>query len=151
MTIEVIDGTLEAATTRSSNAKVSIYDAIVVRSADGSERRLQKIAAAPAVAAMLLPGTQGRFYVYSAIDHKGLVAVRSTDGRSAYAMPSGNERIMLMAAIVGAAWFVVVLATRGNIAWLSLVLGVAGGFGYFFYRSTRLESRARYDADGPRA
>jgi hypothetical protein len=148
MNIETIDGTIETATVKQSNAKVSIYDAIAFRLADGSERRLEKVAVAPTVAEMLQPGVQGRFYAYSAIDHKGLVAARSNDGRSAYAIPSGNERIMLMAAIVGLVWFTIVLITRGSVAWLSLVLAIAGGFGFFSYRSTRIESRARYDADG---
>lgn len=148
MNIETIDGTVETATVKQSNAKVSIYDAIAFRLADGSERRLKKVAVAPSVAEMLQPGVQGRFYAYNAIDHKGLVAARSKDGRSAYAIPSGNERIMLMAAIVGLIWFTIVLITRGSVAWLSLVLAVAGGFGFFSYRSTRIESRARYDADG---
>jgi hypothetical protein len=148
MNIETIDGTIETATVKQSNSKVSIYDAIAFRLADGSERRLEKVAVAPSVAEMLQPGVQGRFYAYSAIDHKGLVAARSKDGRSAYAIPSGNERIMLMAAIVGLIWFTIVLITRGSVAWLSLVLAIAGGFGFFSYRSTRIESRARYDADG---
>jgi hypothetical protein len=148
MNIETIDGTIETATVKQANAKVSIYEAIAFRLADGSERRLEKVAVAPAVAEILQPGVQGRFYAYSAIDHKGLVAARSKDGRSAYAIPSGNERIMLMAAIVGAVWFAVVLITRGDVALLSLVLAVGGGFGFFSYRSTRLQSRARYDADG---
>lgn len=147
MTIETIDGTVETATVKQSNAKVSIYEAIAFRLADGSERRLEKVAVAPAVAPLLQPGAQGRFYAYSAIDHKGIVAVRSKDGRSAYAIPSGNERIMLIAAVVGALWFTGVLIARGDVALLGLVLAVGGAVGFYFYRRTRIESRALYDAD----
>ena len=148
MATETIDGTIETATVKQSSAKVSIYDSIVFRLADGSERRLDKVAAAPDVAATLQPGVQGRFYVYTAIDHKGIVAVRTQDGRAAFEIPSGNERIMLMAAIVGLAWFSIALVARGGIAVFGLLLGAAGAFGYLSYRKTRIESRTRYDADG---
>lgn len=147
MNIETIDGTIETATASKSNARVSIYESVVFRQPDGSERRLDKVAVAPSVAEMLQPGVRGRFYAYKALDHKGIVAVRTKDGRSAYAIPSGNERIMMMAGIAGLAWFVMMLLTRGGITVLGLVLGIAGAFGYFSYRKIRIESKARYDAD----
>jgi hypothetical protein len=147
MGIEVIDGTIEAAVVKRSSAKLSLYDSITIRTTTGSERRLENIAVAPEVAAALQPGTDGRFYGYKAIDHRGLFAMRTRDGRSAFAIPSGNERIMLVAAIVGWIGFVVLLLLGKGIGLLSLALGVLGGIGYFKYRRTRLEGRARYDAD----
>jgi hypothetical protein len=147
MAIEVIDGTIEAAVLKRSSAVVAMYDSITIRTADGSQRRLDKVAVAPDVAAALQPGTEGRFYGYKAIDHRGLFAMRTRDGRSAFAIPSGNERIMLMAAIVGAIGFVVLLLLGKGIGLLALAMAVLGGIGYFKYRSTRLEGRARYDAD----
>ena len=146
MAMEIIDGTVQSATVRQSSPAVSIYESIVFTRDDGSERRLNKVAIAPAVAAMMLPGVQGRFYSYTAIDHNGLVAARTRDGRSAYALPSGNEKIMMMAAIVGSAWFAVRLAT-GGIAFLALLLAIGGSAGWFAYRRTRIDIRARYDAD----
>lgn len=147
MSAETIDGTIESATVKQSNAKVSIYDAIVIRQTDGSERRLEKVAVAPSVVAMVQPGVQGRFYTYKAIDHKGVVAVRTKDGRSAFAIPSGNERIMMMAAIVGLAWVIFMVLTRGGVSILGALLGVGGALGWFSYRKTRIESKARFDAD----
>jgi hypothetical protein len=147
MGIEVIDGTIEAAVLKRSSAAVAMYDSITIRTADGSQRRLDKVAVAPDVAAALQPGTDGRFYGYKAIDHRGLFAMRTRDGRAAFAIPSGNERIMLMAAIVGAIGFVVLLLLGKGIGLLALAMAVLGGIGYFKYRSTRLEGRARYDAD----
>jgi hypothetical protein len=147
MGIEVIDGTIEAAVVKRASGTLSLYDHIVIRTADGSEKRLNKVAVAPAVAGALQPGTGGRFYGYKAIDHRGLFAVRTSDGRAAFAIPSGNERIMLVAAIVGLAGFVILLALGKGIGLLALVLGVLGAIGYFSYRRTRLEARARYDAD----
>jgi hypothetical protein len=147
MAIEVIDGTIEAAVLKRSGAALVMYDSIVIRTTAGSERRLEKVAAAPDVAAALQPGTEGRFYGYKAIDHRGLFAMRTRDGRSAFAIPSGNERIMLMAAIVGTVAFVVLVLLGKGIGLLALALAVLGTIGYFKYRGTRIEGRARYDAD----
>jgi hypothetical protein len=147
MAIEVIDGTVEAAVVKRSSATLALYDHLTIRTADGSERRLEKVAVAPDVAAMLKPGTLGRFYGYKAIDHRGLFAVRTRDSRAAFAIPSGNERIMLVAAIVGVVGFVVLLLLGKGIGLLALVLGVLGTLGYLSYRRTRIEGRARYDAD----
>ncbi|HYJ83818.1 MAG TPA: hypothetical protein VEW26_13370 [Allosphingosinicella sp.] len=147
MTIEVIDGTVESAALKSSNAKVAMYDRIVIRAADGSERRLDKVAVSPSLSAMVEPGTHGRFYGYKAIDHRGLYAARTRDGRSAFAIPTGNEKIMLMMAIVGLGGFAIMLLFGSKIGLLSLVLGVLGVVGYFRYRRDRLEARARYDGD----
>jgi hypothetical protein len=147
MAIEVIDGTIESATMKRSSATLALYDPIVIRTTDGSERRLDKVAVAPDVAATLEPGTAGRFYGYKAIDHRGLFAVRTSDGRSAFAIPSGNERIMLLMAVAGLAGFVILLLLGKGIGLLSLVLGVLGVFGWLSYRRTRIDGRARYDAD----
>ncbi|HLL30122.1 MAG TPA: hypothetical protein VK403_03905 [Allosphingosinicella sp.] len=147
MAIEVIDGTIEAAVLKRSGAATILYDSITIRTADGSQRRLDKVAVAPDVAAALEPGTEGRFYGYKAIDHRGLFAMRTRDGRSAFAVPTGNERIMLVMAIAGLAGFVVLLLLGKGIGLLALVLGVLGAIGYLKYRSTRTEGRARYDSD----
>jgi hypothetical protein len=147
MAIEVIDGTVEAAVVKRSSATLALYDRITIRTADGTERRLDKVAVAPAVREMLEPGTVGRFYGYKAIDHRGLFAARTSDGRSAFAIPSGNERIMLVMAVAGLAGFVILLLIGKGIGLLSLVLGVLGAIGYWKYRSTRIDGRTRFDAD----
>ncbi|MEO7178168.1 MAG: hypothetical protein ABIW83_04935 [Allosphingosinicella sp.] len=147
MGIEVIDGTIEAAIVKRSNSKLAMYDSITIRTSAGPERRLEKVAVAPDVAAALQPGTEGRFYGYKAIDHRGLFAMRTRDGRSAFAIPSGNERIMLVMAIAGLVGFVILLLMGKGVGLLPLALGVLGGIGYFKYRKTRIEGRARYEAD----
>ena len=147
MGVEVIDGTVEAAALKRSNATVALYDRIVIRTADGSERRLEKVAVSPSVSGMIEPGILGRFYGYKAIDHRGLFAVRTRDGRSAFAIPTGNEKIMLMMAIVGLGGFGLLLLLGNRLGLLSLILGGLGVTGYFRYRRTRLDARARYDAD----
>jgi hypothetical protein len=147
MAIDMIDGTIENAVLKRSSATLALYESITIRTAAGPVIQLDKVAVAPEVAAALQPGTDGRFYGYKAIDHRGLFAMRTRDGRSAFAIPSGNERIMLVAAIVGAVAFVALLLLGKGIGLLALAMAVLGGIGYFKYRSTRLEGRARYDAD----
>ncbi|HEV2747537.1 MAG TPA: hypothetical protein VGW34_09605 [Allosphingosinicella sp.] len=147
MGIEVIDGTVAEATPQRVTGKLAIYKTIAFRLADGSERRLAKMVVAPSVAAMLEPGVSGRFYGYSAIDHKGLFGARTSDGRADFQVPSGNERTMIIMAVAGAAAFAITLVTRNAIMLLGAILGVLGAVGYVRYRRTRLEARARYDAD----
>ena len=147
MALEVIDGTIESAALKSSNAKVAMYDRIVLRTADGSERRLEKVAVSPSLTGMIEPGTLGRFYGYKAIDHRGLYAARTQDGRSAFAIPTGNEKLMLMMAIVGLGGFAIMLLFGSKIGLLSLILGVLGVIGSIRYRRDRVEARARYDGD----
>ena len=147
MKIETIDGTVVSAAVQRATGKVTVYSEIVFRLADGAEHRMDKVAVAPGVAEALEPGSRGRFYAYKAFDHKGIIAARTQGGHAAFAMPSGNERIMLMAAIVGSAYFVVMLVTRGGLSLLAFALAVLGGFAYHSYRKLRIESRARYDAD----
>ena len=147
MSLEVIDGTIEAAVQKRSSAKVVLYESITIRTTAGSERRLDKVAVAPDVAAALQPGTDGRFYGYKAIDHRGLFGMRTRDGRSSFTIPTGNEKIMLMMAIVGLVVVVGSLLLGKGIGLLAVILLVLGAIGYFKYRSTRIEARARFDAD----
>ncbi|MGA9581829.1 MAG: hypothetical protein WBR13_07660 [Allosphingosinicella sp.] len=147
MTIEVIDGTVEAAVLKRSNSKGALYDAITIRTTEGSERRLEKVAVAPDVAASLQPGTDGRFYGYKAIDHRGLFGIRTRDGRSDFSIPTGNEKLMRVMAIVGLGGFALMLVFGSKIGLLSLILGVLGVIGSIRYRRDRIEARARYEAD----
>jgi hypothetical protein len=147
MAVEVIDGTIESAVLKRSNSKTALYDYITIRTTEGSERRLEKVAVAPDVATALQPGTDGRFYGYEAIDHRGLFAMRTRDGRSAFAIPTGNEQIMMMMTFAGLGAFIVLLLLGKAFAMVALALGGLGAFAWFKYRNTRLEARARYEAD----
>jgi hypothetical protein len=145
--LEVIDGTVESAALKRANAKTALYDRVVIRTADGSERRLEKLAVAPSVSGLLEPGTRGRFYGYKAIDHRGLFGVRTRDGRSGFAVPTGNEKLMLMLAVIGLGGFAIILIFGSKIGLLSLILGVLGVVGSIRYRRDRVAAQARYDAD----
>ncbi|HEX8482314.1 MAG TPA: hypothetical protein VF650_10455 [Allosphingosinicella sp.] len=147
MAIEIIDGTIGAAIIKKKGANTILYESITIKTTAGPDIQLDKVAVAPEVAAALQHGTEGRFYAYKAIDHRGLFAMRTRDGRSAFSIPTGNERIMLLAAIVGLVGFLVLLLAGKGLGMLALLVGVLGATGYFKYRNTRLEGRARFDAD----
>ena len=147
MAIEIVDGIVEAAVLKRAYAKTCLYESITIRTIAGEARRLEKVAVAPDVAALLEPGTDGRFYGYKALDHRGLFAIRTRDGRSAYGLANGNERTMLMTTIIGWVSFVFFILVGKGIGLLALALGVLGGIGYFKYRKTRIEGRALYDSD----
>ncbi len=74
------------------------------------------------------------------------MGVRARDGRTAFAVPGGNEMIMLITAVLGTIWFGVLLVT-GRLGFLALIMAVGGGYMWFRYRQTRIQGRARYDAD----
>ena len=48
---------------------------------DGSTKTWAKAVVMNNVADLLKPGTRGRFYLYTAIDHRGVHGVRTDDGR----------------------------------------------------------------------
>ncbi len=147
MAVELIDGVLESAEIKRSSAKLSLYKSLNFRLADGSERSLANVAVTPGVAELLKEGMEGRFYGYKAIDHRGLFGIRARDGRSAFAIPSGNERIMMMMGIAGFLWFAMVLLTRDAITFTGLILAILGAIGWYRYRATRIEGQKLYDAD----
>ena len=147
MTIEVIDGSIAIAEIRRANAKVTLYETLTFDLADGQQRTLQNVAVAPAVNEAIFRGANGRFYTYRAIDHSGLMAIRLDDGRAAFAMPSGNERLMLIVAVVGFVSLVAMLASGGSLGILSMPFALGGTFGYHWYRLMRTEGRARFDRD----
>lgn len=147
MAIEIIDGTIGAAIVKKKGPNTILYESITIRNTAGEDIQLDKVAVAPEVAVALQHGTEGRFYAYKAIDHRGLFAMRTRDGRSAFSIPTGNERIMLLAAVVGLVGFVIFLIAGKGVGLLALAAGGLGTVGYFKYRKTRLEGRARFDAD----
>ncbi|HEU0097815.1 MAG TPA: hypothetical protein VFQ67_03480 [Allosphingosinicella sp.] len=147
MGIEVIDGTVGDAIVKKKAATTILYESITIKTTEGPEIQLDKVAVAPEVAAALQPGTEGRFYGYKAIDHRGLFGMRTRDGRSAFAIPTGNEQIMMMMTFAGLGAFIVFVLLGKPVALLALALGGLGAFAYFKYRSTRMEGRARFDAD----
>lgn len=147
MPVSTIDGTVESATLKRTVRNISVYDSISFRRDDGSEHRLGKSMVPNAVAEALKPGTKGRFYLYSSIDHKGVHGVRTADGKSAYGFAQNNERIMLVVLVLNALWLAGGVAVDGQIRLFPLALVVLAVVVYPLYRKTRMESLRQFEAD----
>ena len=146
MAVSVIDGTLEEASLKTARMNLRIYNHLKFRLADGSEKTVAKSVVDAEVAAMLLPGTSGRFYLYTAIDHRGIHGVRTADGKSVFKYPKNNETAMIVVAGMGLLLIMLGLSMGGVSIWgvLCLVLGIPA---YFLYRSTRGSAERQYQGD----
>lgn len=147
MAVSIIDGTLEEASLKTARMNLRIYNHLKFRLPDGSEKTVAKSVVDAEVAALLLPGTSGRFYLFTAIDHRGIHGVRTADGKAAFKYPRNNETAMLVVVAIGALLILLGLAMGRISIWgvLCLLLGVPA---YFLYRSTRGSAARQFESDG---
>jgi hypothetical protein len=151
MAVSVIDGTLEAAVVKRIRGKTRIYQSLQFRLRDGSSRSIAKAIVHEDVAALLEPGTSGCFYLYTAIDHRGISGVRDDRGRQAFAVSKVNEYAMMATAGIGIVLTLFYLTDNKVSIWglLCIVLGIPG---YFLYRHVRAEATRQFEAHaGPAA
>ncbi len=151
MAVSVIDGTLEAAVVKRIRGKTRIYQSLQFRLRDGSSRSIAKAIVHEDVAALLEPGTSGCFYLYTAIDHRGISGVRDDRGRQAFAVSKVNEYAMMATAGIGIVLTLFYLTDNKLSIWglLCIVLGIPG---YFLYRHVRAEATRHFEAHaGPAA
>jgi hypothetical protein len=147
MGVSTIDGTLEEAVLKKVRRNLRVYDRLTFRLADGDTRSVAKAIVDAPVAERLLPGTSGRFYLYTAIDHRGLHGLRDAEGHSVCSYPTNNEKALLVVMPILLLWIVVAIVLQGGIPILGgLVLLISVPF-YFLYRSTRMEARRQFEAD----
>jgi hypothetical protein len=147
MGVSTIDGTLEEAVLKRVRRNLRVYERLTFRLADGSTRSIAKSIVDAPVAERLLPGTSGRFYLYTAIDHRGLHGLRDATGQAVFSYPTNNEKALLVVMPILLLWIVVALVLQGGIPILgALVLLVSIPF-YFLYRATRMEARRQFEAD----
>jgi hypothetical protein len=107
-------------------AKVRIYRSIVFRLANGQSRTIAKPYVHETLARELAPGTSGRFYLFSSIDHRGLQAMRADDGRAVFAYPKNNEVIGLVLLALSLVWISLsVLLVRDFSLWAAIVFVIA--------------------------
>jgi hypothetical protein len=96
MAVSYIDGTLEQAELKRAPLNLRIYKQLTFRLRDGRERTILKAIVDAKVAALLEPGVSGRFYLFTAPDHRGVHGIRDDQGRAVFAFPRNNERAMLI-------------------------------------------------------
>ena len=93
MAQSTIDGTVEEAVLRRRRSQGSFYDSIKFRLDDGSTKTWTKAHVMNNVGDLLTPGTRGRFYLFTAIDHRGVSGIRTDDGREAFGVARLNEQV----------------------------------------------------------
>jgi len=147
MAVSTIDGTLEEVVLKKVRGKNRIYERLTFRLADGGTKSLAKSIVHQDLGPLIEPGISGRFYLYTAIDHRGIHGVRASDGREGFVFGKANETAMLLTVVVGIALIAVNLAMDRLSIWgvLLIILGIPG---YFLYRSTRVQATRQYEGDG---
>ena len=144
MSVSIIDGSVESADLRRARGGLSIFRSVVFQQDGVGQRTIRNAVVTDSIAAELVPGTRGRFYVYNAFDLKG---VRSADGRDVYGFPGNNQKIFLILAIVNILWIALVVATRDAVPMLGVALLILAVVGYIFMGKGRREAQAQFEGD----
>jgi hypothetical protein len=147
MSVDFIDGTVVEAPVKIRRKPFVRYDHIVFARPDGGTQRIDNPIAASAIAAAIVPGAQGRFYLYKTIDMKGIHGVRLADGTALHAYPGNNEWIFGILLAVNIAWIAMRLARDGSVPILALLMIALGVTGLVLTRSSRAETRRQFDSD----
>lgn len=151
MGVSTIDGTLEEAVLKRVRRNIRIFERLTFRLRDGTTKSVAKAVVDAPVADRLVPGTSGRFYLYTAVDHRGVHGVRADDGQSVFGYPKNNEKIMLVMIPLLTVWILIGIAMIQDAPLLPTILLLLSIPFYFLYRSTRLQAQRQYEADSARA
>jgi len=147
MATSIIDGVVEEAVLKRRRSQGSVYERFVFRLDDGSTKTWAKAMVMNNVADLALPGTRGRFYLFTAIDHRGISGVRTADGREAFGVATLNEKAGIWIIVMMALVNILYVTVLDKISILSLVLMVLGVPMYILYRQTRIEAERAFAAD----
>ena len=147
MAVSYIDGTLEQAELKRAPLNLRIYKQLTFRLRDGRERTILKAIVDAKVAALLEPGVSGRFYLFTAPDHRGVHGIRDDRGRAVFAFPRNNERAMLIVSIMGIVLLGATLAMDMLSGWALITIALGVPF-YIIFRSTRIAAERQFEADG---
>jgi hypothetical protein len=146
MAVSTIDGTLESAVLKRVRGKVRVYERLTFKLADGSAKSIAKAIVHQDVAAALVPGTTGRFYLFTTIDQRGVHGVRDDKGHSVFAYSKMNETAMLWTTGISVL-LVLIWLLQDKLSILGVILFVLSIPGYFLYRKVRLEAERQFQAD----
>jgi hypothetical protein len=138
MATSTIDGTVEEAVLRRRRNQLSVYESIKFRLDDGSTKTWTKAQVMNNVAPLLAPGTRGRFYLFTGIDHRGISGVRTDDGREAFGAVKLLEQAWIWSLVIAIVLLVLWLA-MSKISFLAVILIVLSGPMYLVTRQNRLE------------
>ena len=147
MAASIVEGRLETAEIKRQNKSFHQFSTLRFVTSDGSERTIKNAIATSEVARHLQPGASGRFYLFNSADSRGVYAYRDPSGQATVGFPGQNEKIGMIAIVVGlAAIFLFEVFGDGTpvIALVGLVLGLIG---YFLTRKSRVEVERAFAAD----
>lgn len=147
MGVSIIDGTIEEVELKRRRKLASVYSRIQFRLADGSSKTWGKSVVWNNVADKLRPGTQGRFYLYTAIDHRGVHGVRTADGTEVYGFGRVNEYASIGVFVVSALTVAFSIMAIGDAPLLATILLVLSVPMYLLYRNTRVQAERQFQAD----
>jgi hypothetical protein len=147
MAVSIIDGTVEEAVLKRRRAQASVYERVTFRLGDGTTKTWAKAVILNDVADLVLPGTSGRFYLFTAIDHRGISGVRAADGREACGVPKVNEKASIWVIVMMTLLNALYILALDKISILALVLMILGVPMYFYYRHVRVEAERQFAAD----
>ena len=147
MATTIIDGTIEEAVIKRRRKLGSVFTRILFRLDDGTTKTWAKAVAANDVADALKPGTRGRFYLYTAMDHRGIHGLRTADGREIYGFGKQNEIVSLVIFVVSALTVGLSVMALGDAPLLAAILLVLSVPMYFLYRRTRVQAEGQFQGD----
>lgn len=148
MGTSTIDGTIEAVDIKRKRGNFTVFETIRFRLDSGADKTVTKALVANELANRLTPGTSGRFYLFTAVDQKGVHGLRSRkSGESIHAWVGSNEKAMRFMFWLLLATVVLMIAVTGDVGLLPFGIMILAGICWFLYRKARIESRRQFDAD----
>lgn len=148
MALSVIEGAVRESELKRRSRGIALYKTVAFTGLDGQERTLRNLVVSDAVAARLVPGTRGRFYLHTMLDARGLHGFRGTDGSGVFAFPHNLLFVFRILTIMNLAWILLRLYLLGDgVPLLGVVLFVAGAAGWVSASRLAASARRAFDAD----
>ncbi|SEH19601.1 hypothetical protein SAMN05428974_3526 [Sphingopyxis sp. YR583] len=147
MPTSIIDGRIEAADLRRAKGGATIFRSITFEQDGVGTRTIRNAVVKDNVAAELVPGATGRFYLYNAFDLKGVHGVRTASGRDVYGFAGNNQKIFLILGIFNLIWIAFTIAVRGGVPLLGGALLILSVVGYIFMSKGQREAQEQFDGD----
>lgn len=147
MSVHVIEGKVVEAPVKFSRRGIVRFEHLTLARTDGQTERIAKPVTTAELAEAIVPGAEGRFYLYKVLDVRGIHGVRLADGTALYAYPGQNVRIFLLVVVMSLAWLALRFFDRGDLPILGLILFAFGAVGYFLTHSNRAETLRQFEGD----
>ena len=151
MGVSIVDGTIREAVPGRRALGVRFFKHITFSLADGGTKTVAKPIVHSRLAEHLQPGTSGRFYLFTAIDHRGLHGLRDDKGHALMQFPRNNEVATLVAALLMGLWVGAAMLSAGVIPIIPGILVVLSVPAFFLYRNTRIEAERQFASDNRQA